>query len=206
MITILVGTQNAGKRREYEELLADLPVRWVSPQAVGLGDFEADEGGETFEENARRKALDYARAAGLPVLADDSGLEVDALDGAPGVYSARYAGPGTTDEDRYRKLLGALENVPEPARAARFVCVVALALPDGAVYTARGTVEGAIGRFPRGAEGFGYDPVFVLPDGRHMAELPAAEKHAISHRGRALQALRPQLLEVLQGLDEDAER
>lgn len=201
MLTVLVGTQNAGKRREYEELLVDLPVRWVAPQDVGLADYEADEGGATFEENARRKALDFARASGLPVLADDSGLEVDALDGAPGVYSARYAGPDASDEARYLKLLDALAQVPDPARTARFVCVVALALPDGTVHTARGTVEGAIARAPRGAGGFGYDPVFVLPDGRHMAELDSAEKHAISHRGQALQAFRPQLEMALRRLD-----
>ncbi len=204
MITILVGTQNSGKRREYEDLLADLPVRWVAPGDVGLAEFDADEGGATFEENARRKALDYARTAGLPVLADDSGLEVDALDGAPGVYSARYAGPGASDETRYRKLLTALADVPDQARTARFVCVVAFALPEGTLVTARGTVEGAIARTPRGSQGFGYDPVFVLPDGRHMAELPAAEKHAISHRGRALQALKPQLVEALARLDATA--
>jgi XTP/dITP diphosphohydrolase len=202
MITLLVGTQNPGKKREYQDLLTDLPVRWVGPAEVGLADFVADEGGQTFEDNARRKALDYVRVAHLPILADDSGLEVDALDGAPGVYSARYAGPGASDEDRYRRLLAALQSVPDPKRTARFVCVVALALPDGRVFTARGTVEGRIGYGPRGSEGFGYDPVFVLPDGRHLAELPAVEKHAISHRGRALAAFKPTLLEVLASLAE----
>ena len=201
MITVLVGTQNAGKRREYEDLLAGLPLNWVSPVDVGLADYEADESGSTFEENARRKALDYARVAQVPVLADDSGLAVDALDGAPGVYSARYAGIGASDEDRYRKLLAALAEVPAEARTARFECVVAFALPDGRIITAYGAVEGTIGREPRGSLGFGYDPVFVLPDGRHMAELPAAEKHAISHRGRALQALKPALTELLAELN-----
>lgn len=203
MIEVLVGTQNRGKVREYEELLVGLPVVWQSPADVGLGDYDPDEGGITFEENARSKALDYARKAQMPVLADDSGLEVDALDGAPGVYSARYAGPGASDEDRYRKLLAALDFVPDEQRGARFVCVVALAFPDGTVYTERGTVEGAIARMPRGNEGFGYDPVFVLPDGRHMAELPGAEKHVISHRGRALEAFKPQLLDVLGKLNSD---
>ncbi len=202
MVTLLVGTQNPGKQREYQDLLADLPVRWFSPADVGLGEFDADEGGATFEENARRKALAYARAAALPVLADDSGLEVDALDGEPGVHSARYAGPQASDEDRTRQLLRALQAVPDPERTARFVCVVALALPDGRVFTARGTLEGRIGHELKGTEGFGYDPVFVLPDGRHLAELPAAEKHAISHRGLALAALKPILVEMLESLEQ----
>lgn len=204
MIEVLVGTQNRGKIKEYEELLVGLPVIWKSPADVGLADYDADEDGTTFEENARRKSLDYARVAQMPVLADDSGLEVDALDGAPGVYSARYAGPGASDEDRYRKLLAELAPIPDELRGARFVCVVALALPDGTVYTERGTVEGAIARGPRGDEGFGYDPVFVLPDGRHMAELPAAEKHAISHRGSALARFKPTLLEIVERLNSNS--
>ncbi len=195
--TLLVGTQNPGKQREYRDLLADLPVQWVTPAAIGLGDFEPEENGATFEENARGKALAYAQAAKLPTLADDSGLVVDALGGAPGVYSSRYAGPGASDEDRYRRLLRDLAAVPDAERTARFVCVVALALPEGAVYTASGTLEGSIGHGPKGDEGFGYDPVFVLPDGRHLAELPPPEKHALSHRGRALAALRPILRQVL---------
>ncbi len=195
--TLLVGTQNPGKQREYRDLLADLPVQWVTPAAIGLGDFEPEENGATFEENARSKALAYAQAAKLPTLADDSGLVVDALGGAPGVYSSRYAGPGASDEDRYRRLLRDLAAVPDAERTARFVCVVALALPEGAVYTASGTLEGSIGHGPKGDEGFGYDPVFVLPDGRHLAELPPPEKHALSHRGRALAALRPILRQVL---------
>jgi XTP/dITP diphosphohydrolase len=199
--TILVGTQNAGKRREYETLLAGLPVIWVSPEELGLANFDVNESGATFEENARLKALAFARQAGVATLADDSGLAVDALNGAPGVYSARYAGPGASDEDRYRKLLAALEGVPDAQRTAHFECVVALALPDGAVYSACGRVEGAIACAPRGREGFGYDPIFVLPDGRHMAELLPPEKNALSHRGRALQALRPVLLRILETLD-----
>jgi XTP/dITP diphosphohydrolase len=201
MITWLVGTQNPGKQREYHDLLADLPVRWVGPADVGLADFDPDESGTTFEDNARLKALAYVQAAGLPTLADDSGLVVDTLDGAPGIRSSRYAGPGASDADRYRKLLRALDGVPDSLRTARFVCVAALAMPGGVLYTAQGTVEGRIGHEPRGTEGFGYDPVFVLPDGRHLAELPAAEKHAISHRGRALRALKPTLLSVLETLN-----
>ena len=197
MLDLLVGTQNPGKRREYQDLLFELPLHWVSPQEAGLDAFEPEETGTTFEENARLKALAYAQAADMPALADDSGLEVDALDGAPGVYSARYGGPGATDADRYEKLLKALEAVPESQRGARFVCVVALAWPDGRVYTARGTLEGRIGHAAQGTFGFGYDPIFVLPDGRHLAELPAGEKHTISHRGAALAAFKPTLLRVL---------
>ncbi len=200
VITVLVATLNPGKQREYRDLLADLPAVWVGPADIGLAHLEVAEDGLTFEANARLKALAFARASGLPTLADDSGLQVDALNGQPGVYSARYAGPAATDEDRYRKLLDAMATVPDDQRSARFVCVVALALPDGEVHVAHGTLEGSIGRCPRGSEGFGYDPVFVLADGRHLAELPAAEKNAISHRARALEALRPTLLAVLERL------
>ncbi len=197
MITILVATHNAGKRREYEALLADLPIAWVSPAELGLADFDVEESGTTFEENARLKALAFSDRAGVPALADDSGLVVDALNGAPGVYSARYAGPGASDADRYRKLLAELAGVPQARRSAHFECVVALALPGGAVYTASGRVDGAIASAPRGQQGFGYDPVFVLPDGQHMAELAPAEKNALSHRARALHALKPTLVRVL---------
>ncbi|GAB4571348.1 MAG: XTP/dITP diphosphatase [Anaerolineae bacterium] len=201
MLRVLVGTQNKGKQQEYRELLGDLPIDWCFPEDLGLADFTPDESGLTFDENARLKALGYAEAAGIPALADDSGLEVDALDGAPGVFSARYAGEGATDAERYQKLLQELADVPREKRSARFVCVVALAFPDGRVYTARGTVEGHIGFEPRGDQGFGYDPIFVLPDGRHLAELAADQKHAISHRGRAVETLRPTLFRVL-GLNE----
>ncbi|NPV68902.1 MAG: RdgB/HAM1 family non-canonical purine NTP pyrophosphatase [Anaerolineae bacterium] len=200
MITVLVATLNPGKQREYHDLLANLPVTWVGPADVGLDHLEVAEDGLTFEANARLKALAFARASGLPTLADDSGLQVDALNGQPGVYSARYAGPAATDEDRYRKLLSVMAAIPDDRRSARFVCVVALALPDGEVHVAQGTLEGSIGRHPRGSGGFGYDPVFVLPDGRHLAELSAMEKNAISHRARALEALRPILLAVLERL------
>ncbi len=202
VIRLLIGTQNPGKQREYQDLLAEVPVVWVGPAEVGLADLEVDETGATFEENARHKALVYARASGLLTLADDSGLEVDALGGQPGVQSARYAGSGASDADRYRKLLEVMTTVPDKERTARFVCVVALATPGGEVYIARGTVEGWIGRSPRGRQGFGYDPVFVLPDGRHLAELLPAEKNAISHRARALEALKPTLLAVLEHLRE----
>jgi XTP/dITP diphosphohydrolase len=190
MVKLLVATNNPGKVREYEELLAGLPFEITYPQREGL-DLEVEETGDSFEANARLKASAYAGASGLPTLADDSGLEVDALGGAPGVYSARYAGPGASDADRYRKLLAALEGVPAGQRTAQFRCVVALALPDGTVRTGHGRVTGRIGESPRGDNGFGYDPVFVVDGygGLTMAELPSEEKNRISHRARAVQAL-----------------
>jgi len=188
---LLIATNNPGKVREYRELLADLPVEITFPAQEGLL-LTVEETGETFEANARLKALAYSRASGLPALADDSGLEVDALDGAPGVHSARYAGPEADDTDRYRKLLAALADVPAGQRSARFRCVVALARPDGTVQTAAGTCEGRIAFAPRGEHGFGYDPVFIVAGygGRTMAELAPETKNRISHRARAVQAAR----------------
>jgi XTP/dITP diphosphohydrolase len=199
---LLVGTDNPGKIGEYEELLTDLPgtleVTFPAREALVL---EVEESGETFEENARIKALAYSQASGLVSLADDSGLEVDALGGAPGVHSARYAGPAATDIDRYRKLLDALADTPAGQRSARFRCVVAIALPDGTVHTADGTCEGEIGFAPRGEHGFGYDPVFVVNgyDGQTMAELAPEVKNEISHRGRALAAIQPILQKLFLG-------
>jgi len=196
---LLIATNNPGKLREYEELLADegLPLQLTFPGQEGI-DLDVVESGETFAENAALKAQAYAWASGLPTLADDSGLEVDALGGAPGVRSARYAGPGTSDADRYRKLLSALEDVPPDGRSARFRCVVALALPGGCLETAEGRCEGHIGYEPRGEYGFGYDPVFVVDGtaGRTMAELPPEVKNRISHRARAFKAAVPFLRRV----------
>jgi XTP/dITP diphosphohydrolase len=191
---LLVATNNPGKIREYEELLSDLPLQLTFPRREGLT-LEVEESGQTFEENARLKAQEFARASGLLTLADDSGLEVDALDGAPGVRSARYAGADASDVDRYRKLLAALAGVPASARSARFRCVVALALPGGELHTWHGTCEGTIGFAPKGEHGFGYDPIFVVEgqEGHTMAELPPDLKNQISHRARALMAARPHL-------------
>ncbi|MBN1137815.1 MAG: XTP/dITP diphosphatase [Anaerolineae bacterium] len=190
MVKLLVATNNRGKAREYEELLAGLPLEVTFPAREGIT-LEVEESGATFEENARLKALAYARASGLLALADDSGLEVDALGGAPGVWSARYAGPGASDADRYQKLLDTLAGVPDGQRTARFRCVVALAWPNGAVRTAEGRCEGRIGWAPRGEHGFGYDPVFIVDGlgGQTMAELAPEIKNRISHRARAVQAL-----------------
>lgn len=198
MTRLLIATNNAGKVREFQALLAGLPLEITFPAQEGL-DLEVEESGETFAENARIKAAAYAQASGLLTLADDSGLEVDALGGAPGVHSARYAGPDAGDADRYRKLLAALEDVPDGQRAARFRCTVALALPDGTLLTADGVCEGEIGFAPKGQHGFGYDPVFVVAGhaGQTMAELPEDEKNRISHRARAMMAMRPLLARVL---------
>jgi XTP/dITP diphosphohydrolase len=190
---ILVATRNPGKLREYAHLLADLPVEWLTLDQAGIT-LEVEETGDSFLANARLKAAAYARAGGLLTLADDSGLEVDALGGAPGVNSARYAGPGASDRERYELLLRQLKSVPQAQRSARFVCVVAIATPHGAIHATRGEVRGRIVDQPRGGHGFGYDPIFWLDEvGCTMAELPPDEKNRISHRARALRAMRPTL-------------
>ena len=165
-------------------------------------DLEVDESGASFQENAVLKARAYAAASGLPSLADDSGLEVDALGGAPGVFSARYAGAGASDQDRRQKLLTALADTPIDRRSARFRCVVAISDPGGRVAVAAGTCEGRIALEPRGTNGFGYDPVFYLPEyGCTMAELRPELKNQISHRARAIQAARPLLDALLMSSD-----
>lgn len=197
MKKLLVATNNPGKVQEYADLFVGLPVTLTFPAQEGLS-LAVDESGETFAENAILKARAYARASGLLTLADDSGLEVDALDGAPGIRSARYAGEGTSDEDRYRLLLRNLADVPAEKRTARFRCVVAIVTPEGEAYTTEGCCEGAIGFEPRGRHGFGYDPVFyVAGHGQTMAELLPQTKNQISHRARAAQAARPVLQQLL---------
>lgn len=199
--TLLVATWNEGKIEELAELLAGVEVEWV-----GLADLEArglniagvEESGATFRENAILKAAGYACQSGLLTLADDSGLEVDALDGAPGVQTARFGGHGLTSEERYLLLLSELDGVPDEQRTARFRCVVALASPEGLLETAEGAVGGRITTRPSGTGGFGYDPVFFVEEqGQTMAELPAATKNVISHRARAFMALKPALLRHL---------
>ncbi len=176
-------------------MLDGLSVELVTPDDMGL-DLDPEETGETFEDNARLKALAFARAAVMPALADDSGLEVDALGGAPGVYSKRYAGPDSRDADRIALLLKNLAGVADAQRSARFRCVIALATPDGVVGTRSGVCDGSIGHAPRGENGFGYDPVFLVQGtGRTMAELSANEKNRVSHRGRAAGAAR-ELIEI----------
>ena len=194
---LLIATHNAGKLREYRQLLADLPVEITSLEAEGITE-QVEERGRSFVENAVQKATAYARLSGLWTWADDSGLEVDALGGEPGVRSARYAGPDASDEDRYRLLLQRMRDVPQGQRSARFRCAVAIATPDGHVEIAEGSCEGEIALAPRGTHGFGYDPVFYLPEyGLTMAELPPEEKNKISHRARAARIARNLLSRML---------
>lgn len=182
---LLIATRNAGKFEEFGKLLSDCPFDLVSLADVGIGT-EVAETGSTYEENAAIKAAAYALESGILTLADDSGLEVDALRGEPGVLSSRYAGPEATDAQRIALLLRNLGNVPERDRGARFVCVIALAGPGRAVECYTGERRGRIVADSRGREGFGYDPVFLLPEtGKTMAELPPEEKNLISHRGAA---------------------
>jgi XTP/dITP diphosphohydrolase len=191
---IVLATGNAGKIREFSDMLGPLGFEFV-PQAE-FGIEPPEETGETFEDNAILKARYASALSGLPAMADDSGLEVDALGGAPGVRSARYAGEGAGDLANLEKLLEAMELVPEGSRSARFRCVIALvrAADDSSPVLGRGVWDGVILRSPRGQGGFGYDPVFA-PRGetRSVAELAAAEKHAQSHRGSALRDLHSQL-------------
>jgi XTP/dITP diphosphohydrolase len=190
---VVLATGNPGKLREVRDLLADADVELVG--LADVGPVALPEEGDDYAANAAGKALAAARATGLPALGDDSGLEVDALRGAPGARSARFGGPGLDDAGRTRALLAALAGVPPARRGARFVCVAALATPDGDVATARGECAGRIAEAPRGPGGFGYDPVFeTAPGGPTMAELPLAEKQRISHRARAFRALAPVLL------------
>ena len=206
---LLVATRSRHKLRELRQLLEVGPgVELVSPDEVGIPD-EPEETGETFETNARLKARFYAQRSGLPTLADDSGLEVDALDGGPGVRTRRYAGPDATDEANNAKLLRELGTTPPARRGARYVCVLALALPgeDGEIgprgglrtLVRRGTCRGRIALAPKGAGGFGYDPIFEPasepPGGRTLGEWSAAAKNEISHRSRAARRMAPVLRE-----------
>lgn len=184
MSKLLIATKNVGKIREYREIFQGLPTTTLAEEGIR---FEAEEKGQSFRENARVKALTYSRATGLVALADDSGLEVDALEGAPGVRSSRYAGPDATDEDRYMLLLKNLEGVPWERRGARFRCAIAIADTEGNLHVVEGLCEGTISLEPRGTSGFGFDPVFYVPEyGKTMAELPLEVKNQISHRARAV--------------------
>lgn len=186
MTAIVVATRNKGKVAEIAAALAALPVEILSLDSFPAVP-EAEENGDTFAANAILKATHYALHTGMPCLADDSGLEVDALNGAPGVYSARYAGPGAGDAACNAKLLAELADVCDGGRTARFRCVLAYVDPDGTLLTAEGTCEGTILREPRGTGGFGYDPLFLLPGAeKTLAEMTVADKNAVSHRGQAL--------------------
>lgn len=193
---LVIATGNPHKIEEFQEILTGVPFELVSPEQLGAH-IEVEETGATFAENAILKAVAYANATGLLALADDSGLEIDALGGEPGVYSARWAGEGVTYPERFRILLGRLAEVPEEQRTARYRCVIALAepAPAGLLGLAEGTVEGRIAEAPHGSGGFGYDPIFYVPEfGRTFGEVSPAEKHGISHRARAAAKAREILL------------
>jgi XTP/dITP diphosphohydrolase len=197
MKKLLLATRNQHKKRELQELLSGIEV-----DVLTLEDLkpmaEVEEDGATFEANAVKKAWETAKQSGLLSLADDSGLEVDALQGRPGVHSARFAGEGASDEANNAKLLELLQDVSDDERTARFVCVIALCDPSGTLHTVRGECEGSIIRIPSGSGGFGYDPLFV-PRGydQTYAQLSALAKNSISHRGAALKKIQPALTNYL---------
>lgn len=197
---IVLATRNANKVREFREILKDFQVELKS-----LDDFgpipEAIEDGETFDDNAYKKALHTAKILGIPAIADDSGLVVDALDGAPGVYSARYAGDNATDDENCAKLLKEMEGKTD--RTAHFKCVLSIAVPSGPALTYEGSCTGTILEEKRGENGFGYDPLFYFEEfGKTFAELDAAQKNSVSHRGKALTEFKEELPKVLKWLEQ----
>lgn len=193
MEKLIFATGNEGKMKEIRMILGDLDYEILSMKEAGIS-ADIIEDGKTFEENAMIKAKAISKLANCLVLADDSGLEVDYMDKQPGIYSARWMGEDTSYDIKNKKIIENLEGVPEEKRTARFVCAVAAAFPDGRVITKRGTIEGIIGYEQRGENGFGYDPIFFLPEyGKTTAELPVEEKNKISHRGRALEQIKEEL-------------
>ncbi len=199
MNELVLATQHPGKLREFRELLASLVAgtgaRLASPTDIGPA-LDVEETGSTYAENASFKALALAQISGRVALGDDSGLEVATLNGAPGLYSARFAGPGASDADRRRKLLRELSQAPPP-RLARFVCAIAVAQPDGTVRLFEGECRGEVALAENGSGGFGYDPIFYVPEyGATMAALPREVKNTISHRARAVQAAMPYLMQL----------
>jgi XTP/dITP diphosphohydrolase len=198
-ITLVIATRNPGKFNEIAALLQGLDVLLLPLDRVGPIEIPP-ESGESFQENARRKAEAVVRASGHLALADDSGLEVDALAGQPGVRSARFGGPQTIDLDRNRLLLEKLQGIPPDQRTARFRCVVAIAEPEGPVHVAEGVCEGRIALAPRGTRGFGYDPIFEIPSlGQTLAELGLETKNRLSHRAQAMRRARAILDRILAG-------
>jgi XTP/dITP diphosphohydrolase len=184
---LLLATNNAGKVKEYRSLLQGIPFEMVTPGEIGIT-MDVAETGATYRENARLKACSLAAQSGLLTLADDSGIEVDALNGEPGVVSARYAGENASNAERVDHLLSELKDVPKEKRTARFYCLIAIAQPNGTVQFCDGECKGTIAFKPSGERGFGYDPIFYLPEwGKTMAELPVEVKNQISHRGTAAQ-------------------
>lgn len=198
---IVFATGNEGKMKEVRMILADLGIPVLSQKEAGIS-VEVEENGKSFAENARIKACAVQKLTDAIVLADDSGLEVDYLDRAPGIYSARYMGEHTSYDIKNNHILELLADAPPEKRTARFVCAIAAALPDGTVLTSEGVMEGEIGYEIAGENGFGYDPIFYLPEyGCTTAELDPAAKNKLSHRGKALRAMKEQLKTVLQGVE-----
>lgn len=199
IMELILASNNQGKLREIQAILEPYGIKVRTAAQAGFTE-DIEETGKTFEENARLKALTVARALNLPALADDSGLVVEALGGEPGVYSARYSGPGATDKSNNAKLLDAMEGAPPEKRAAAFMCVMVCCKPGGESIMAQGRFQGRIAEQPAGQSGFGYDPLFEIPDlGRTAAQLSPEEKNAISHRGKALADLMKRLPQFLNG-------
>lgn len=200
MTTLVLATRNEGKLREMRQLIAEVP-ELADVEVVSVGSFpeleDVVETGVTFLENSSLKAHAVAKATGLPAIADDSGLAVDVLGGCPGVFSARWSGTHGADQANIDLLLAQTGDVPADRLTAHFVCCVVLALPDGTERSRVGQLDGVISRTQRGDNGFGYDPIFELPDGRSLAEVSPEEKNSISHRGKALRALRADITELL---------
>lgn len=197
MMKLIAATNNQKKLKEIKAIMSDTEIELLTLKGAGL-DIEIEETGSTFEENALIKARTVAKLSGLCALSDDSGLMVDALNGEPGVYSARYAGEGASDEDLIKKLLDNMKSVPDDKRSARFVSVIAFCTPKGEHFTVRGECHGEIIRKPIGAGGFGYDPVFYIKEyGKTFAELEPEIKNQISHRGNALKVLKTRMNEIL---------
>ena len=193
MKKLIFATGNEGKMKEIRMILGDLDYEILSMKEAGI-DVDIVEDGKTFEENAIIKATATSKIANCVVLADDSGLEVDAMDKMPGIYSARYLGEDTPYSVKNQTIIDNLAGLPDEKRTARFVCAIAAAFPDGRVVTKRGTIEGIIGYEERGENGFGYDPIFFVPEyGKTTAELSPEEKNQISHRGKALEMIKEEL-------------
>src|SRR6056297_2923059 len=196
MKKMVLASQNKHKLKEIEKITKDFGISLITMAEAGLGDLDVVEDSDTFEGNSEKKAREVMEASGLPAIADDSGLMVDALGGDPGVYSARFSGPGATYESNNKKLLELMKDVPEDKRTARFVSVITVVFTDGIKIVARGEIEGRIAFEEKGESGFGYDPLFYVPEkGKTFAQLSVEEKNAISHRANALVLLR-ELLET----------
>ncbi len=189
MNKVVVATKNKGKLKEIKQILAPMGFNVISMEEANI-DMDIDETGDSFEENAMLKASAVHKLTGAIVIADDSGLETDALNGAPGIYSARYSGANASDDKNNEKLLIQLKDIPDEKRTARFVCAIAVVFDENRKFTVKGTVDGIINRAPAGENGFGYDPLFYIPQyGKTVAQLSSEEKNKISHRGKALEKM-----------------